>query len=71
MSVQLYWDGSYEIALHLREAHPGANLPDVTLQKIYEWTIALPEFADDPALANDELLMAIYQEWYETSQAHP
>lgn len=65
MSVRLYWDGSYEIARHLIDAHPGVSLADVTLQKIFEWTVALPEFADDPALANDELLQAIYQDWFE------
>jgi len=47
------------------KAHPGVNLGDITLQQIYEWTIALPEFADDPALANDELLQAIFQDWLE------
>ncbi len=31
----------------------------------FSWTVALPEFADDPALANEELLSAIYQEWFE------
>ncbi|MEK7312795.1 MAG: Fe-S cluster assembly protein IscX [Chloroflexota bacterium] len=63
--TKLYWDGPYAIALRLIEAHPGVNLKDVSLQKIYEWTVALPEFADDPALANEELLSAIYQEWFE------
>ena len=61
----LYWDGSFEIALHLMEAHPEVALPEVTLQQIYEWTLALPEFADDPALVNEDLLTAIYQDWYE------
>jgi FeS assembly protein IscX len=32
--------------------------------------VALPDFADDPALANDELLEAILQEWYEEVTAH-
>mgnify|MGYP001610143273 CR=1 FL=1 len=32
---------------------------------IYTWALALPEFAAAPDLANDELLCAIYQEWYE------
>lgn len=63
--AELYWDGAYEIALRLIESHPGAALNDVTLQKIFEWTVGLPEFADDPALANEELLSAIYQEWFE------
>ena len=67
--VELYWDGSYEIARYLMKAHPGVNLGDVTLRQVYEWTLALPEFADDPALANDELLQAIYQDWFE--EVHP
>lgn len=32
---------------------------------IYHWTLELPGFDDDPALANDGILEAIYQEWYE------
>jgi len=32
---------------------------------IYHWTLALPDFADDPQLANDAILAAIYQEWFE------
>ncbi len=51
--------------LHLKAAHPNVDLKDVTLQQIYEWTVALPEFADDPALVNDDLLNAIYLEWFE------
>jgi len=62
---KLYWDGSFEIALYLKTAHPNIDITTVTLQQIYEWTVALPEFADDPELVNDELLTAIYQEWFE------
>lgn len=61
----LYWDGAFAIALRLREAHPEVELESVSLEMIYTWALALPEFADDPELANDELLGAIYQEWYE------
>jgi len=67
--TELYWDGSYEIALHLIAAHPGVEVEAVTLGQIYEWTLALPEFADDPALVNDEMLHAIYLEWFE--EVHP
>ena len=62
---ELFWDGTYEIAMRLKESHPDADLKSVTLQQIFEWATALPEFADDPALVNDDLLTAIYQEWYE------
>jgi FeS assembly protein IscX len=65
----LYWDGAYAIARRLRAVHPGADLSQVTLNMLYNWVVALPEFADDPLLANDDLLAAIYQEWYE--ETHP
>ncbi|MBM2851171.1 MAG: Fe-S assembly protein IscX, partial [Anaerolineales bacterium] len=46
-------------------AHPDVELSTVTLNMIYNWVIALPDFVDDPQLVNDDLLQAIYQEWYE------
>ena len=64
----LYWDGAYAIARRLRAAWPDVDLGQVTLDMIYNWVVALPEFRDDPLLANDDLLMAIYQEWYEETQ---
>jgi FeS assembly protein IscX len=65
MDEELYWDGPYAIARRLRAAHPDVDLSSVTLKMIYNWVVALPEFNDDPQLANDGLLAAIYQEWYE------
>ncbi|MBI3362152.1 MAG: Fe-S cluster assembly protein IscX [Chloroflexi bacterium] len=65
MNDELYWDASYALARRLIEEHPGENLDSVTLKMIEAWVVALPEFADDPALVNDDLLTAIYQEWYE------
>jgi FeS assembly protein IscX len=65
----LYWDGAYSIARRLRAAWPNADLSQVTLNMIYNWVVALPDFKDDPQLANDDLLAAIYQEWYE--ETHP
>lgn len=53
------------MARRLMEEHPNTRLEDVTLGMIYEWVIGLPDFADSPELANDEILTAIYQEWYE------
>jgi FeS assembly protein IscX len=67
--TELYWDTTFEIAMHLNAAHPDVDFKEVTLQKIYEWTVALPQFADDPALVNDDFLTAIYQEWFE--EANP
>jgi len=59
------WDDSFAIARELRTLHPAINIEDVSLGMIYQWTIELPQFSDDPGLANENILMAIYQEWYE------
>jgi FeS assembly protein IscX len=66
---ELYWDSAYSIARRLIAEQPQADLSQVTLNMLYNWVLALPEFKDDPELANDELLNAIYQEWYE--ETHP
>ena len=63
--MTLTWEASYAIALELRRQHSDVNIEDVTLQQIYDWTVNLSEFEDDPLLANDDILYAIYQEWYE------
>ncbi|MEX1247697.1 MAG: Fe-S cluster assembly protein IscX [Anaerolineales bacterium] len=65
MAQPLYWDAIYEIVLALKASRPQQNLDEVSLGDIFRWTVALPGFADDPQLANDEILGAIYQEWYE------
>ena len=65
----IYLDSDLHHALRLKAAQPQADLSQVTLNMLYNWVIALPEFRDDPQLANDDLLAAIYQEWYE--ETHP
>ncbi len=65
----LTWEDSYAIALALRALHPHVPLEEVSLGMIYEWTVALPQFADDRQLANEAILSAIYQEWFE--EANP
>jgi len=59
------WDSTYAIALELRRQHPDVNLETVSLGQIYEWTLALSDFEDDPALVNDDILSAIFQDWFE------
>ncbi|HCK66396.1 MAG TPA: Fe-S assembly protein IscX [Anaerolineae bacterium] len=59
------WEATYAIALELKRKFTDVNIEEVTLGQIYKWTLELPEFDDDPALANDEILRAIYQDWYE------
>jgi FeS assembly protein IscX len=69
MPQNLYWDAIYEIVLALKASHPDQTLEEVSLGDVFRWTVALPNFADDPGLANDEILAAIYQEWFE--ELHP
>jgi FeS assembly protein IscX len=65
MSTSLNWESSYAIAKALYSLHPEISLEEVSLNQLYRWTIALPEFKDDLSLCNDDILAAIYQEWYE------
>ncbi len=65
MSEELHWNSSFSVVRRLIAAHPGVDLRVVTLKMLCNWVIALPDFADDPQLVNDELLQAICQEWYE------
>ena len=59
------WDDSYAIALELNARYPDVQLEEVSLGMIFQWTIALPRFRDDPELANEAILSAIFQEWFE------
>ena len=64
------WGISYPgfyAAMSLIEAHPDVDLETVSTEQIYQWVLALPEFGDDPALVNDDFLVAILREWYEES----
>jgi FeS assembly protein IscX len=65
METPLTWEESYAIALALRSHHPDVSLEEVSLGAIYHWTLELPNFRDDRELANDAILSAIYQEWFE------
>ena len=65
MDKTLTWEDSYAIALALIQRYPDKNLEEVSLGILYQWVISLPGFTDDPDLANDEILVAIYQAWIE------
>jgi FeS assembly protein IscX len=64
-SNPLYWDASYEIVLSLKDTYPGANLDTMGLRQLFQLIVSLPNFADDPELANDGILTEILREWYE------
>jgi len=65
MGNPLYWESSYEIVLRLIETHPEVPVETVGIEQLYQWIIALPDFADEPELANEGILNGILREWYE------
>ena len=71
MTETLNWESTYAIALALKAAHPEADLTDVSLNMIYAWTLGLEGFEDDAVLANDHILAAIYQDWFEETLNDP
>ena len=62
---KIYWDSTYEIVLSLIDMHPDADLDAMGLQQLNQLIVALPDFADDPELANEGILTEILREWYE------
>lgn len=63
--IELYWDATYAIALSLMEQHPDLRPDHVGLEELAELVENLPNFRDDPALANERILMDIQITWYE------
>ena len=61
----LTWDDEFLLVQALRRAHPQVDLPSLGLRTLCSWILELPEFGDDPSLANDDVLVGIYREWLE------
>ena len=61
----LNWEASYAIALALIERYPGLNVEDIGYEQLFHMVTSLPNFADDPELANEGVLEAVLREWYE------
>ena len=45
--------------------YPDVEVEAVSLEELNNWIVNLPNFVDDPVLANDDILKAILREWYE------
>jgi FeS assembly protein IscX len=61
----LYWESTYAIVLSLIEAHPNIDLDTLGTEQLFLWITELPNFVDDPELANEGILNEILREWYE------
>lgn len=68
-TMVLNWESSYAIVLSLMESYPDLDLDCLGIEQLRQMIIALPSFADDPGLANDEILNEILRVWYEEANA--
>jgi FeS assembly protein IscX len=65
----LYWEYTYELVLALDEHYPAVDLESLGIEELRRQVAALPDFADDPNLANEEMLNELLREWYEERNA--
>ena len=63
----LFWDTTYAIVLALMEQYPQRQPDEIGLHELEQLIIQLPNFQDDPALANDRILLDIFNVWIEES----
>jgi FeS assembly protein IscX len=61
----LFWDSAYAIALALIDHYPDVDPEIVGLKELALLVEALPGFRDDPALANERILLDVQIAWYE------
>ncbi len=57
------WTEVQEIAIQLSERHPETDPAKVNFVDLMQWTMALPEFDDDPKHCGERVLEAIQQAW--------
>ncbi len=65
----LFWDSTYAIVLALMAFHPERDLQQVGLYELAELVQNLPGFADDPGSVSTQILLDIYNVWYEETTA--
>ncbi|HSM55135.1 MAG TPA: Fe-S cluster assembly protein IscX [Candidatus Sulfomarinibacteraceae bacterium] len=63
--TELFWDATYAIVVSLMEHYPDIRPDHVGLEELERLVEDLPNFRDDPALANERILMDIQITWYE------
>jgi FeS assembly protein IscX len=68
-SDKLYWDATYEIVLSLKAAYPDTDIDSLGLEQLFQYIVTLPNFADEPEVANEGILNEILREWYEEENA--
>lgn len=64
----LYWDATYAIALALLAHYPDVEPGEIGLHELFRLVTELPDFKDDPGLANERILMDIQITWFEEAR---
>jgi FeS assembly protein IscX len=62
---ELYWNSTYAIAISLIEHYPDVRPDGVGLDELAKLVENLPNFRDDPLMANERILKDIQIIWYE------
>lgn len=57
------WTDVTDIAIELSEAHPEVDPKQVNFVDLMNWTMALPDFDDDPKRCGERVLEAIQGAW--------
>jgi FeS assembly protein IscX len=61
----LKWTDTREIAICLSEKYPDADPQLINFKELYDWTLALEEFDDNPKRCGEKILEAIQMVWIE------
>ncbi len=67
MAEQLSWEAPYAIARALMRQYPQYPFEELSLSRLEDMVRGLEGFQDEPGPVNDELLLEIFQLWYEES----
>ena len=65
MPKELTWTDSEDLGILLSETHPEIDPLTVRFTDLHRYVLALPDFKDDPAKANEAKLEAIQMAWHE------
>ncbi|MEJ5240708.1 MAG: Fe-S cluster assembly protein IscX [Anaerolineales bacterium] len=65
MTDRLSWEAPYAIARALMRQYPQYPLEQLSLGQLEDLVRGLEGFQDEPGPVNDELLLEIFQLWYE------
>ena len=64
-TAPLFWESTYAIVVSLMEQYPNHHPEDVGLDELAHMITVLPQFADDPAMVTERILLDIQIIWYE------